>query len=170
MKIGLEQIVDEPFNWQETLQIPVSELDQPDLVDLGDIDLRGRLQPLTPDHLLQAKLSYAQTVRCTRCLEEIEMQVASDVELIVEVSTEGESRSELELSETELGILSLPEPELETRPLVVEQLHLGIPMKPLCKEDCRGICSECGANLNAGACTCKPSVDPRWSALGKFRS
>jgi uncharacterized protein len=103
-------------------------------------------------------------------LEEIEMHVASEVELIVEVSTEGESRSELELSETELGILSLPEPELETRPLVVEQLHLGIPMKPLCKEDCQGICSECGANLNAGACTCKPLVDPRWAALGKFRS
>ncbi len=170
MKIGLEQIVDEPFNWQETLKIPASELGQPDLVKLGDVALRGRLQALTPDHLLQAKLSYGQTVRCIRCLEEFEMDMASDIELILEVSPGGSSGQELELSEKDLGVLSLQEPELETRPLVVEQVHLGIPMKPLCKEDCKGICSECGANLNAGACACGPAVDPRWAALGKFSS
>ena len=89
---------------------------------------------------------------------------------MIEVSAADLSSAELELSQEDLGVLTLENPEFETRPLLVEQLHLGIPMKPLCKEDCAGICSECGANLNAGACECGQQIDPRWAALGKLRS
>jgi uncharacterized protein len=46
---------------------------------------------------------------------------------------------------------------------------LAIPMKPLCREDCAGLCPDCGHNLNLGACNCPPQgADPRWSELSKL--
>ncbi len=46
---------------------------------------------------------------------------------------------------------------------------LAIPMKPICREDCAGLCPHCGHNLNQGACNCPAPVDPRWSALNKLQ-
>ena len=46
---------------------------------------------------------------------------------------------------------------------------LAIPMKPLCREDCAGLCQNCGHNLNQGRCDCPAqSIDPRWSELTKL--
>ena len=49
--------------------------------------------------------------------------------------------------------------------LLREELLLSQPTKPVCKEDCKGICAGCGAELNSEPCTCPPEVDPRWDAL-----
>ncbi len=48
-----------------------------------------------------------------------------------------------------------------------EAILLDLPLAPLCREECAGLCLTCGADLNDGACPCAPqAVDPRWSALG----
>ena len=50
------------------------------------------------------------------------------------------------------------------------QQQLNIPMKPLCRPDCKGLCAQCGADLNLGACACTPpKSDPRWAALSALR-
>ena len=49
--------------------------------------------------------------------------------------------------------------------LVEEEIHLFLPAKMLCKEDCKGICPNCGKNLNKEVCSCKKEVDPRMAAL-----
>jgi uncharacterized protein len=47
-----------------------------------------------------------------------------------------------------------------------EQVLLAAPVKVVCRENCKGICAQCGKNLNEGACDCAPAVaDPRWHAL-----
>lgn len=80
-----------------------------------------------------------------------------------------EEGEEHELVEEELGVVSLLEPLLDTRPIVVEQIHLGIPMKPLCREDCQGLCGQCGADLNEGTCSCTPAGDLRLAKLAGLR-
>jgi uncharacterized protein len=58
----------------------------------------------------------------------------------------------------------------DTRPLLVEQLQLNVPMKPVCREDCRGLCPQCGADLSQGDCSCGGQPpDPRWAALAALR-
>ena len=55
--------------------------------------------------------------------------------------------------------------------LVFEQVLLQVPMKPLCAETCRGLCEQCGANLNAESCACRPgAVDRRLEALKNFKT
>ncbi len=55
--------------------------------------------------------------------------------------------------------------ELDLEPLARDAVLLDLPLAPLCSPDCRGLCPQCGANWNAGACLCPPVVDPRWSGL-----
>lgn len=57
---------------------------------------------------------------------------------------------------------------LDVEQLVAEDIYLSLPSKFLCKEDCRGLCPECGADLNEGSCGCKKPIDPRWSALSEL--
>ncbi|HQP29583.1 MAG TPA: DUF177 domain-containing protein, partial [Syntrophales bacterium] len=59
---------------------------------------------------------------------------------------------------------------LDLDPIVYEQILLQIPLKILCREDCRGLCPHCGANLNDGPCRCpEEAVDGRFSALKKLK-
>jgi len=55
--------------------------------------------------------------------------------------------------------------------LMREQFYLALPMKPLCVEDCHGLCVQCGTNLNRGSCSCERDwVDPRLAALAKLKN
>ena len=55
--------------------------------------------------------------------------------------------------------------ELDLRPAIREQWLLAVPSYALCREECRGLCPRCGADLNAGECECPPAADSRWEAL-----
>lgn len=77
---------------------------------------------------------------------------------------------EMELEKDELGALVVEGEHLETEPLIVEQILLEIPMKPLCGPECRGLCPRCGADRNAVPDCCEePADDQRWEALGALR-
>ena len=60
-------------------------------------------------------------------------------------------------------------PELDLRPAVREQWLLNVPGYALCRDDCKGLCLTCGAELNLGPCECASSAaDPRWTTLRKL--
>ena len=171
MQIWLDQVRDEPFNWDETQRVSKESLDRPELLDLGPVSWRGQVIFADPGFFLRARLSYEQTLSCNRCLKPIVEQAKSDVELMILVEHGPESGGEHALHEQDLGILYLQDELLETDPILIEQLQLNIPMKPLCREDCQGLCPICGADRNAaGDCKCEESTpDPRWAALAALK-
>ncbi len=167
MKIRLDQ-VEKPFTWQETLKISAAELELPELVQLGAIECRGELRPMTEGFVFQATTSYELQLRCMRCLGPVTVPLVSDLDLLLEVGGKA-PEPERELEAEDLGLVLLAEPSFDTRPLVIEQVHLSLPMKPLCKQDCAGLCSGCGADLNSGPCDCDRVADPRWAALAALK-
>ncbi|MDP9222782.1 MAG: DUF177 domain-containing protein [Actinomycetota bacterium] len=61
--------------------------------------------------------------------------------------------------------------DIDLEPMLRDALALELPLNPLCREDCRGYCPHCGADLNAGACDCaQEDVDPRWAELSVLRA
>ncbi len=59
---------------------------------------------------------------------------------------------------------------IDLEPLAREAIVLALPLAPLCRADCAGLCSTCGADLNGGPCGCPPAdTDPRWAALDALR-
>lgn len=170
MQIWLDQVREEPLNWEETENVAPESLDRPELLGLGPVTWRGQVVWADPGYFLRARLSYEQTLCCDRCLKPIAEEAGADVELLVLVDGHRHEAGERELDEDDLGVLHLEKEMLDTQPILLEQLQLNIPMKPLCRPDCQGLCPQCGADLNLGACTCgEPAADPRWAALAALK-
>ena len=103
---------------------------------------------------------------CGRCLDPFEVPIDATFELryIPAVANTGEGEREIE--EDDLTTAFYREGALDVIEMLREQFTLALPMKPLCAEACRGLCPECGANLNRTECGCTPKwEDPRLAAL-----
>ncbi len=172
MRIQLERIRRErvPFRWEETVEIDPRRLEREELLALGPVTWRGRILWASPGYLLTADLETELTLACDRCLEPIVQPVREGIELLLVVDAPQAIEGEQELSEEDLGILHLDGEVFDTEPLLIEQLQLSIPMKPVCRPDCKGLCPICGTDRNRGTCDCRTeSVDPRWAALAKWK-
>src|SRR5215510_9430221 len=101
---------------------------------------------------------------CSRCLEPYEAQVDASVEtrLVPAPAARGEER---ELGRDDLETDVYDHDQIDLNALLETETTLGLPMKPLCSEGCRGLCPTCGASRNAAPCGCAPAVGPRWSPL-----
>ena len=101
---------------------------------------------------------------CSRCLEAYEATVdaAVDTRLVPAPVARGEER---ELGTDDLETDVYDHDQIDLNALLETETTLGLPMKPLCGEGCRGLCPSCGASRNAAPCGCAPAVDPRWSPL-----
>lgn len=170
MLIKLEEIGDEPFHWEESPSISAESLGRSELLGVGGVSWSGQVVQDLAGYRLQARLAYEQTLTCTRCLQPIARSVEDEIELMIDTSASEPMLGEHELRASELGTLFLEGEELDTTPILMEQLQLNIPMKPLCREDCAGLCPRCGGDRNEVRCSCAESeVDPRWQALEQFR-
>jgi uncharacterized protein len=65
-------------------------------------------------------------------------------------------------------VFALKDDSADLDDIVTTCFVLNMDSKFLCKEDCKGLCFRCGANLNEGPCSCRPETDPRFAALGKL--
>jgi len=103
---------------------------------------------------------------CSRCVEPFEVPVDSTFELRYVPAEQNAGEGEHEIAEDDLTTAFYREGVLDVIELLREQFQLALPMKPLCTEDCRGLCPECGANLNRTECGHAPQwEDPRLAPL-----
>jgi uncharacterized protein len=126
---------------------------------------------IVEDIRVRASLQTTMEVPCARCLEPVKQAVDTNFDLIFR-PREADSDSAdhaITTSETEIGYYEGDGLLLED--VLREQVLLALPAKILCKEDCKGLCPECGRNRNTDPCDCvTPSTDPRWSSLQAIRS
>ena len=108
-------------------------------------------------------------VECGRCLDEVEVPVDARFELqYVPLDATG-TAAEREIRGDDLTTSFYSEGTLDVIEMVREQFQLTLPMKPLCAQACRGLCPECGANLNRTECGCQPKwEDPRLEPLKRL--
>ena len=171
MKIQLDQIGDQPMSFSEELTLVPARLERAELDALGTIRCEGQVLATDGEFVVTGRLLYRQSLLCHRCLGSTDEQVNETFELLVRVAGgHQESEPEIELEQSDLDVLLVEHEELDTEPLIVEQVQLNVPMKTLCSAECRGLCSICGGNLNHERCDCDSDVvDPRWSALVELR-
>jgi len=107
---------------------------------------------------------------CDRCLEEFDTDISGDLKLYYSKTLpEEEYASYFKEFDDEVRLLSAGLTEIDITKDVRDTLLLAIPMKKLCREDCKGLCPRCGHNLNQGPCNCsQETIDPRWAALKKL--
>jgi len=95
---------------------------------------------------------------CRRCLQMAYGELTGVVrELFESPHEEGES-------------YPLEHDEIDLEPLARETVVLELPQAPLCREDCLGLCPDCGVDRNESTCSCSPAMDPRWLVLDELRT
>jgi uncharacterized protein len=139
-----------------------------DLKVVGPVTGHVRLQRTNQGLLVDGWVDLTLELTCTRCLKEFEqplhVKFAEQFYPTVDVVT---------------GLPTPPFDEEEIFPIddhhqvdlteaIRQNVLLAIPMVTLCREDCKGLCPQCGKDLNLGACECKPEVDARLSVLEKL--
>ena len=123
-----------------------------------DAPIRGELvlESLTEGIVASGRLEGSFSLRCARCLREFERGFTVELhELFVPFPHEDSDEYPLD-----------PEGFLEPDQMVRDVIGVELPFAPVCRPDCRGLCSRCGGDLNLGECTCaEPRIDPRWEGL-----
>jgi uncharacterized protein len=125
---------------------------------------------IVADIRLRGKFAGKFEVPCARCVEPVEIPLAAEFDLIFRPAVADADPTERSITaqETEIGYYLKDSLLLED--VLREQVLLSLPVRTLCKPDCKGLCPRCGENRNTQACSCEdgPS-DPRWEALSGLR-
>lgn len=135
----------------------------------GPLDVRLRVMPASGFFKVEGRVTGAVRTVCSRCLAPVELPVESAFRLTFARSApgeDGEPPENRELEAEEMGLVPFEGDAIDFRDVIQEQVIMALPMQVLCRENCRGLCPGCGANLNTEACRCsRDDVDPRLAIL-----
>lgn len=125
------------------------------------------LLPVEGGWLVRGVLTGAVVQPCDRCAEDTPLRIAHRIDIFAARPGASEGANANDPSDdAEHVTLENGVPILDVAALCWEEFLLALPMRPLCSAQCRGLCSQCGANLNTGACCCaRDEGDPRLAAL-----
>jgi uncharacterized protein len=109
-------------------------------------------------------------LQCSRCLSDFTVDSDTELNLVIR-RDDAETPSRDEREGPEADAVLLKGAEIDPGELIVQELLLNLPMKPLCREDCPGLCPQCGALKGSNECSCPDEgpVDSRWKALARLK-
>lgn len=132
----------------------------------GNVTLDALLQKQEPRYRLTGRVRATLEVACGRCLEPFVLPVDAAIDLTYVPHPTEVSDEEIELTDEDLTTAHYRHQVIDLGDMLREQFYLALPMRPLCREECKGLCPQCGTNLNQSTCACQPRwEDPRLAAL-----
>jgi uncharacterized protein len=174
MKIRVEGLSDSPVVL--SAREPVSDF--PSLIDVQEAGECTFLEPLQLDFRVEKQFGQIRVhghvstkvrMACSRCLADFETDIVSDFTVFYSKASKMPVEEEVALTEEDLISAPYDGDYIDFTNEIEEQVLLEIPYKPLCHEECKGICAKCGADLNSGDCGCGNSgTSLAFSALKNF--
>jgi DUF177 domain-containing protein len=167
-RVDLQAVREEPVELSFEMPFSLEALDREPLVDISPVRLTGTLSRMEGGFALDARTAFEGKLECSRCLTAYPFAVDEPFSFVL-VRRDAGSPDVRELSSDDLDVAFYDGEELDVAPIAEERVQMSIPMKPLCREDCAGLCPSCGADRNLGPCGCAADeADPRWAALAKL--
>ncbi len=171
MFIEIEDLRDEPLHVQHTYKLGELAFKRADALLAEPVEADFVLTHKNRDLHIGGRVRTILRCRCARCASEFEQEVAARFELSYLPQPAGaKENEEIELRYDDMDIGFYDGVRFDVDLMVAEQIELSLPMKLVCREECRGLCYRCGRDLNEGPCGCVPDErDPRLSVLLEFR-
>ena len=149
----------------------------PDLLsDIEECRIQGHvkgeifLYRVDKDIHLNGKVAALIVPNCDRCLEEYNQEIDTSFFYILVPSQSTEGKKEIALGSEDMEVSLYDGAEIQIGEIFREQILLQIPVRQVCREDCKGICPGCGADLNREECRCRTEIlDNPFSVLRKLR-
>lgn len=165
MLIDIPRIPPEGLDLDEALEPASSHLEgERDLVLRPGGRLRGRVEIVDKGTVhVRGRLESTVEIDCGRCLERYPVALGQELDLFYLPRAAGQDEAqeeEVELTDRDVVVGYYDADQLDLGEVVREQVLLALPLKPLCREDCRGLCPTCGQNRNLSPCGCPPPEEP----------
>jgi len=145
---------------------PVESSGRADLVE----EHHGKRQVIK-DIRIKGRLTTRLESSCARCLEPLTQDVKREFDLLYRPQGADAGRDEMSVTDAEAEIGYYVGEGVLLDDVIREQILLAVPVKVTCREDCKGLCPQCGKNLNHETCSCAvEQEEPRWAALKDIRS
>ena len=141
-------------------------------MDMSEVDFSGEFPLNKPVKLsgsvsnrasvveLDITVNYVFSANCHRCGVFCEHTHTVEIKRVLATRVESEEND---------SIIAVPDMKLDLDELVFGEVYMSLPTKHLCKEDCKGVCSKCGKDLNQGECGCPTKeIDPRLAKLAEL--
>jgi uncharacterized protein len=167
-RLDLSRAETEPLSFSERLAVS-AETGGEDVVRVQEVTLSGIVEKDGPGFAVSGSASGEAQLVCSRCLSGFTFAFDETLELRLLPMSAAPQEDETQLGKDDLDVRFFSEGVLDLDELAAEQLELVLPMKPLCKEGCLGLCPRCGADLNQGRCACPAVPDNRWAPLRNWR-
>ncbi len=136
-----------------------------------DLKFNGKLSNKAAWALIEGEISTELDIACGRCLELVKTPIDFEFETAFINAKRLNDDVEMELEAEGLDVSILVGHKIDLVEVAQEQVMLSIPSQALCKQDCKGLCPECGANKNSKVCKCdEKAIDSRWSALSEIKA
>jgi len=178
MFIAIRELEFRPLDFREEIRPGAIDLG-PDIEQKSPLEASGHADLVEEHHgkhqiikdiRLKGDLSTRLQVACARCLEPVEHDVTRRFDLLYRPQGSDAGHEELSVTDAEAEIGYYRGDGLELEDVLREQVLLALPLKSLCRQDCKGLCAHCGKNLNEAQCSCTSvEEDPRWIALKDIR-
>lgn len=169
-------LIDEhgPQAYRAEFSIEPKELGREEVLGVGPVSIQATADvgDLVGEYVANGSVSFTADLECSRCAEPYPFANTSTFHVVFRPRPEASRENEeVEITaEEELDVEFYSERSVPLRELAFEQVQLALPMKPLCDDNCLGLCPTCGANRTREKCACDESiVDERWGALKGFR-
>ena len=134
------------------------------------VSLRCDVRKNRQQYRLVGRIRATLELECSRCMEPFPLAVDEALDVLFLPQGENTGEGERAVEDDDLSTAFYRDQVLDLGQLMQEQFYLVVPMKPLCGEDCKGLCPVCGTNFNTGTCQCHPTwVDPRLAVLEQLK-
>ena len=153
MIINVNKISEKGYALSDTVDIDSARLLEDESFFLEDIEYQIFFKRQDRRIQAQGRIKTAISLVCVRCLEPFELKINSRYDIILFPKELVDQRSTA-LGNEELEYIFYENDQIDLEKILIEQVNLFVPFKPVCKAECKGICPGCGANLNRGACPC----------------
>jgi len=169
-KIQLFTFLEEPEKFSSLVEINASG----DCEFLHPLDIRLGVRRIGRMVAVEGRFSTQVRMSCNRCLKTFVSALKSHFHLTYTPDMPPQTASAgddgVELRAEEMGLILFKGEEIDMRDAVQSEIVMAIPIKPLCANDCKGLCPQCGSDLNEVDCGCQSnSVDPRLAVLKRLK-
>lgn len=171
MRIEVDQLKEASTSFAKVYAPAELQLEDDFMRLASEAKVEGRASKKREEVRLLGKLDASVEVPCDRCTAPVNVPVNADFDVTYlpaeALTVEAEAT---ELQEDDLNFAAYEGGSIDIDELAREQILLALPTRQLCREDCKGLCPTCGADLNTHTCRCEQQeIDPRWAALAALK-
>ena len=170
--VDLRDLAREKISFEASFQPGVVDFAAENIGQIGLLDWSASAERAGEEIRIHGALKTTVELACSRCLEPAQIQISKPFDLFFRErdALMFDEDDEIQLDEKDSRTAFFTGTKLAIADILQEQILLALPMKPLCRVDCKGLCPTCGTNLNSGSCSCpKEEFSPHMGTLQEIK-